>query len=83
MKLYGTYQQLVYADDVNVLGHNIDTTKKETETHVVDASKGVGLEVNAGKAKYMLLSRHQKTGKNHHIKAVNSSFENVTQFKYL
>jgi hypothetical protein len=36
---------LVYADDVNLLGDNIVTTKKNTET-LIDASMEVGLEVN-------------------------------------
>jgi hypothetical protein len=43
---------------VNLLGDNIDTIKKHTET-LIDASKEVGLEVNAEKTKYMLLSYHQ------------------------
>jgi hypothetical protein len=46
-KLNGTHQPLVYADDVNLLGDNIDTTKKNTET-LIDVSKEVGLEVNRG-----------------------------------
>jgi hypothetical protein len=29
-KLNGTHQLLVYADDANLLGDNIDTTKKNT-----------------------------------------------------
>jgi hypothetical protein len=39
---------LVYADDVNLLGDNIDTIKKNSQT-LIDASKKVGLEVNAEK----------------------------------
>jgi hypothetical protein len=49
---------LVYADDVNLLGDNIDTIMKNTET-VTDARKEVGIEVNTEKTKHMLLSRHQ------------------------
>jgi hypothetical protein len=44
LKLSATYQLLVYADDVNLLGYNIDTTKKKTGT-LIDASKEVGLDV--------------------------------------
>jgi hypothetical protein len=36
---------------VNLLGDNIDTTKKNMET-LIDASKEVVLEVNIGKTKY-------------------------------
>jgi hypothetical protein len=39
---------LVYADDVNLLGDNIDAIKKDTYT-LFDASKEVGLEVNTEK----------------------------------
>jgi hypothetical protein len=53
-----------------------------TET-VIDASKEVGLEVNAEKTRYILLSRHQTAGQNHDIKIGNRSFENVAQFEYL
>jgi hypothetical protein len=59
LKLIGTYQLLVYADDVNLLGDNIDTIKNNAET-LIDVSKEVGLELNVEKTKYMLISRHHK-----------------------
>jgi hypothetical protein len=82
LKLNGTYQLLVYIDDVNLLDDNIDTIKKNTQT-LIDASKEVGREVNTEKTKYMLLSRHQNTGQNHDMNLANRSFENVAQFRYL
>jgi hypothetical protein len=82
LKLNGTHQLLVYADDLNLLGDNVDSIKKNIET-LIDASKEVGLEVNIEKTKYMLLSRRQNIGQNHDIKIPDRCFENVAQFKYL
>jgi hypothetical protein len=82
LELNRRHQLLVYADDVNLLGDNIDTTKKNIQT-LIDASKEVVLEVNAEKTKYMQLSDHQYAGQNHDIKIANRSFENVAQFRYL
>jgi hypothetical protein len=42
LKLNGTHQLMVNADDVNLPGDNIDTRKKNTQT-LIDASKKVAL----------------------------------------
>ena len=47
------------------------------------ASKEIGLEVNADKTKYMVMSRDQNAGQSHNMKIDNSSFERVEEFKYL
>jgi hypothetical protein len=73
---------LVYADDVNLLGDDIETIKKHTQT-LIDAGKEVGLEVNTQKTMYMLLSHHQNTKKNCNIKIANRFSENVAKLKYL
>jgi hypothetical protein len=50
LKLNGTRQILVYADDINILGGSIYAIKKNTEALVV-ATKEIGLEVYAKKTK--------------------------------
>jgi hypothetical protein len=73
LKLNGTHQLLAYADDVNLLGGNIDTVNSNTNI-LIDGSKDVGLEVNIEKTKYMLVSRNQNTDRNWDIKIGNRSF---------
>ena len=75
-------QYVVYADDVNILGGSIHTIKENTEALVV-ASKEIGLEVNVGTTKYMVMSWDQNAGWSHNIKTDNSSFGRVEEFKYL
>jgi hypothetical protein len=50
---------------------------------LVVASKEIGLEVNADKTKYMVMSRDQTAGRSDSMKIDNNSFERVEQFKYL
>jgi hypothetical protein len=63
LKLNGTCQLLAKADDMNLLKDNIGTIKKSTET-LINSSKEVGLDINAEKTKYMLLSHNKNGGQN-------------------
>jgi hypothetical protein len=47
------------------------------------ASKEIGLEVNADKTKYVVMSQDQTAGRSHSMKTDNSSFEWVEEFRYL
>jgi hypothetical protein len=60
-KLNGIRQLLVYPYDINKLRGSVRTIQKNTEALVV-ASMEIGLEVNAEKTKYMVMSRDQNSG---------------------
>jgi hypothetical protein len=50
---------------VNLLGDNIDTVKKNTET-LIDASEEVGLETNGEKTQYVVISSPECRSKSGH-----------------
>jgi hypothetical protein len=64
---------LVYADGVNILGGSVHTVKENAEALLV-ASKETGLEVNADKTKYMVMSKVQTAGRSDSVKIDSSSF---------
>jgi hypothetical protein len=52
--------------ELNLLWYNINTIK-QTTTHLINTRKEAGLEINAEKTKYILMSHHQNAGQNHDI----------------
>jgi hypothetical protein len=52
------------------------------EKHInctLDTSKGVGLEVDTEKTKYIFMYHNQYPGQNHNIKVAYKSFKNVAE----
>jgi hypothetical protein len=82
LNLNGTHQLSSCADDVNIVGDNIDTTQKNKQV-LLYSGKEVGLEVNPEKTKYMLRPPYQKAEQRHCIKKANSFFQDVVTLKYL
>jgi len=82
LKLNGTHQLLAHADDVNILGESIHTPQENAET-LVAATGEIGLEVNADKTKYMVMSRDRNPGRIHSVRIDNSTFDRAEDFKYL
>jgi hypothetical protein len=53
--LNGTHQLFVNVDNVNILGENVHSIKKNTEALLI-GSKEIGLAVNADNTKYIVMS---------------------------
>jgi len=82
LKVNGTHQLLVCADNDSTLGGSVHIIKKNTESLVV-VSKETGLEDNSDKSTYVVTSRDQNAERGHNTKTDNNSFEKVEEFKYL
>ena len=74
MKLNCTHQLLAYADDDNIVGGSVHTVKKNAEA-LAAATKEIGLEVNAYKTKYMIMSPDQNAGRGHSMKIDDNPIE--------
>ena len=57
--------------------------KQVKQSHLVAATREIGLEISANKTKYMVMSRDQNAGRNHSVIINNSTFERMEEFKYL
>jgi len=56
---------------------------EENAGALIVASKEIGLELNADKTKYIVMSQDQIAGQSHNMKIYNRSFEMVEEIKYL
>jgi hypothetical protein len=70
----------VYVNDVNLLADIVNTIIENTET-LLDASRDIGVDINAEKTKYMIMSCDPNSGQNQNIRIANESFENVAKYQ--
>ena len=82
LALNGLNQLFVYADDVDLIGDDIDALQSNSEV-LVEACDEIGLQVNVEKTKYMITSRNTEDEGNRHITIKNEIIEKVNKFKYL
>jgi hypothetical protein len=54
------------------LGDSVNTIIENSKT-LLEASRDIGLEINADKTKYMIMSRHPNSGQKHNIRIANES----------
>jgi len=67
---------MVYADDVSVLGENINTVKKDILS-LLALTEGGWFRSKCRKIKYRFMSRRQSAGKNHNLMISDKSFRSV------
>ena len=75
-------QLFVYADDVDLIGDDIDALQSNSEV-LVEACDEIGLQVNVEKTKYMITSRNTENEGYRYITIKNENIEKVNKFKYL
>ncbi|KAL4082900.1 hypothetical protein QTP88_029554 [Uroleucon formosanum] len=74
---------LAYADDIVLMADSKDKLKEQSK-QLINATKRVGLEINAEKTEYMVVQRHEQIGcRNEVLEVENYKFKRVQQFKYL
>jgi hypothetical protein len=72
----------MHTDNVNIFDRSIHTIEKNAEALFI-SSKEIGLEVDADKTKYMVMSLYQYARQSHNIKIDNGFFARVEEFKYV
>jgi hypothetical protein len=76
-------RMLAYADDIALLGEDLDMIKR-LESNLINTAKKVGLTVNEKKTEYLVASRRNRNGgREQYIKIEELKFKRVSQFKYL
>jgi len=66
----------VYADDIDLIGEDIDVLQSNTEV-LVESCDEIGLEVNIEKTKYMITSRNTENEVNRYITIKNVDIEKI------
>jgi transcriptional regulator with PAS, ATPase and Fis domain len=75
LEMNGTYHTLVYADDTDVLGENMNTIRRKKEV-LLEANRDVGPEINTEETKYMYgYACHTNAGQTHNFLTANKSLK--------
>ena len=70
----GTHQLLVYSGDVNMIGENVLTIKKNAKSSLA-SGREIGLEANSLKTKYVIMTPEHNAGLYHNIRTGSKPFQ--------